>query len=161
MRNSWKKILGTKRGYFLLAVQTYQQFSQFAWNHRAQFVSSLSHSALWLSIPELAQAARYFYQSSEQWKRIGEILISLEDPSLDEAMNRIRSQTFTEQEEHRLCVAFEHSETRVDVSFRLEVLQTTLARIIQLESEGVKSISIGVQRFSDDCSKGVLQGCLN
>ena len=145
MRNSWKELLHTKKGYFLLAIQTYQQLSIQARMHREQFVSSLSHSALWLAIPELAQAARLYQKSAQQWQRIGEVLISLEEPSLQEAMLKIRLQTWTKEDERRLCDHFEQSDVSTDLSFRLEVLQATLARIIELESKGLNAIKQGVR----------------
>ena len=144
MRNSWKELLNTKKGYFHLAIQTYQQLSFSARVHREQFVSSLSHSALWLSIPELAQAARVFQKSSQQWQRIGEVLISLDEPALQEAMLKIRLQTWNQEDEDRLCLQFERSGSVIDLSFRLEVLQSTLARIMDLESKGVDAIAKGV-----------------
>ena len=149
MRNSWKELLSTKKGYFLLSIQAYQQLSISARMHREQFVSSLSHSALWLSIPALAQAARFFQKSAQQWQRIGEVLISFEEPSLQEAMLKIRLQTWMKEDEQRLCHQFEQSKSPIDLSFRLEVLQATLARIIDLESKGLGEIEQGVGMYSD------------
>ncbi|MAA78270.1 MAG: hypothetical protein CL916_03345 [Deltaproteobacteria bacterium] len=149
MRNSWKDLLNTKKGYFILAIQTYQQCSLSARVHREQFVSSLSHSALWLSIPELAQAARFFQKSSQQWQRIGEVLISLEDPALQEAMLKIRLQTWNHTDEQRLCDQFEQSRISIDLPFRLEVLQATLTRIIDLEAKGVEAIVKGTGLYEE------------
>lgn len=146
MRNSWKELLSTKKGYFLLAIQAYQQLSLSARSYRERFVSSLSHCALWLSIPELARAARFFQKSSQQWQRLGEVLISLDAPTLQQAMLKIRLHTWSPEEELYLCSQFERSNTPIDLSFRLEVLQTTLARIIELESKGVEAISQCVRR---------------
>lgn len=142
MRNSWKELLARRKGYFLLATQTYEQLLRGA--HRGTFVSCLSHCALWYSIPAFVQAARIFQQSLQQWQSMGEVLISFDDSALQEALLLIRLGTWTQEHCDRLCTQFEEAGTTIDLSFRLEVLEATLARIIELESKGVEIIAQGL-----------------
>lgn len=145
MRNSWKEILTTRNGYFSLAIQTYEQLFQSQGAHRGTFVSCLSHCGLWCSVPAFAQAARTFQQSAQQWQRMGEVLISFDDPALVEALLLIRLDTWNQEHCARLCRQFEQSNTSIDLAFRLEVLEETLARIIELESRGMEFIAEGLR----------------
>ena len=140
MRNNWMELLETREGYFQIATQSYLSLSSPLGAHREQFGSCLSHCSMWLSEPALAHAARDFRLSSQQWQRLAEVLISLEDPSLQEAMLLIRLGTWNSVHEEHLKKQFVRSQTNIDLSFRLEVLQHTLERILTLESKALEAI---------------------
>ena len=148
MRNNWIEILESREGYFLLAVQLYHQLSQKNGSHRELMSSALSHCSLWLSEASLMQAAKLFRLSSQQWSRISEVLISLDEPALQEAFLLIRLKKWNHEHSMRLLSQFVESKTPLDISFRKEVLEQTLLRIIELESSALESILQSEQTLS-------------
>jgi hypothetical protein len=155
MRNNWKDLLRTREGYFLLATQTYQQLSNPQGANREKFVSCLSQCSLLLHKGRLAKAAQDFRHSSQQWQRLSEVLISFDDQALQEASLLIRLKNWTADHSDRLCRQFVCSKKRIDLGFRLEVLENTLRRIIAIEAGAINKIEEGLKHLNI-CSRSVM-----
>jgi len=148
MRNNWIDILDTREGYFLLAVQLYHQLSKPNASCREIFSSGLSHCSLWFKDASLTQAAKLFRLSSQQWSRISEVFISLDESALQEAFLLIRLDKWSHEHCMRLLSQFVLSNTPIDISFRKEVFEHTLLKIIELETKGMEKISHCINRVS-------------
>ena len=89
MRNNWIKLLKQPRNYFLLATQLYQYLSRPLGAHREQFANCVSQSALFLKQSALTHSAQLFRNSAQQWQRLSEILIAVEECELQDALKAI------------------------------------------------------------------------
>ena len=90
--------------------------------------------------PSLAEAARLYRQSAQQWERLAEILISSDDPSLKKALQVLHQGKWSEERQKELREVFVQSKGIPDIPFRLSVFNQTLERIIQLEKQGADLI---------------------
>ena len=140
MRNNWIQLLSSHRGYFTLAVTLYKSLSFPRGSYREQFASCLSHSSLFLQLPQLAHAAQLYRQSAQQWQRLAEVLISADEIELQQALTAIQQGTFDPALHNKLMEAFCLERPKLDQSFRIEVLDKTLGRIIRLEHQGAQLI---------------------
>ena len=110
------------------------------WNLRGPIQRYFRDSSLFLQLPQLAQAAQLYRQSAQQWQRLAEVLISADEIELQQALNAIQQGSFTPSLHNKLFEAFCTECPKLDQSFRIEVLDKTLSRIIRLEHQGAQRI---------------------
>ena len=171
-RNSWRELLRSRKHYIRIAVQIYLQLTLVSRGaYRMQTVEHLQKSSELLAL-DLDGAIDLFSRSTEQWKLLGEILLSSSSPAhsaiwdlLDASPDlgflyhkQLYQQPLNSIERKRLSVfesrlqeieeQAQKDEGDMDINrleLKLEVMSDTLQRIVELERDAFTHIQTVLQ----------------